>query len=245
LGCVIDWRILEKHENGVEHITVQCASPVSGKVYPPLAHRDPVNPDHWQLYAKYFEYVRKCQDEKRWHQVSIFIRRILEASNASSEIQCLALGVAIEGLLKTEFGDLPKQADELFKWIDPAKEILKQSQIPPKITERMAHVIDGMQRPRPEDQLQELVNQAVITKKEKDTWSKLRHSSAHPKQAFVEDIKKSFDEFDTVLTLFYKLVFCRIGYSGKYTDYGTPDRRDADFPVKTESMLLDSGEKTT
>ncbi len=233
LGCVIDWRILEKHENGIEQITVRCVSPVSEKVYPPLAHRDPVNPDHWQLYAKYFEYVCKCQDEKRWHQVSIFIRRILEASKASSEIQCLVLGVAIEGLLKTEFGDLPKQADELFKWIEPAKEILNQSQIPPNIAKRMSSVIDGMQRPRAEDQLQELVNQAVITKKEKDTWSKLRHSSAHPKQAFVEDIKKSFDKFDTVLTLFYKLIFHRIGYYGKYTDYGTPDRRDADFPAKS------------
>jgi hypothetical protein len=234
LGRAIDWRILEKHENGNECIKVRLIHAATGTIHPPLRYRGPREADYWNLYVKYFEYICRNQNDDIWHPISIFIHRILEARKASIETQCLALSVVVEGLLRTEFGDLAKPPDDLFNWIEQAKNVLNQSKIPTQIVGRIAEVIDGMKTPRASDQFQELVRQSVITKKEKDTWTKLRNSSTHPECAFFEnfEFEKAVDAFDTVLTLFYKLIFHRIGYCGKYTDYGTPDMTDAVFPPK-------------
>jgi hypothetical protein len=229
LGRTINWRILERHDDGIEYVTVRSDPSIGGNIHPPLKYRGPGQADYWELYAKYFEYICQNQDEIVWHPISIFIHRLLEASRASVETQCLAITVIIEGLLRTEFKDLAKPPDDLLGWINKVEDILMQSGTPSEIAKRMASVIEGMKTPRPSDQLQELLKQAIITKKEKDTWSKLRNSSAHPERAFFEDYKEAIDAFDTVLTLFYKLIFRRIGYSGKYTDYGTPDMTDAIF----------------
>jgi len=245
LGHAIDWRVLEKHENGVECITIKCFPPVVGAIYPPIKYRGPKEADYWQLYTRYFEYICRNKDEKNWHPISIFIHRILEAKKASIEIQCLAISVMVEGLLRTEFGDLAKPPDDLLNWVDKVEVSLVQSGTPPEIAKRMARVVESMKTPRPSDQLQDLLMKELITEKEKITWTKLRNSSTHPERAFFENFEEAVDAFDTVLTLFYKLIFYLIGYSGKYTDYGTPDMHDAVFPPKSDSGLLEGSEKTT
>jgi len=233
LGCAINWRILERHEDGNEYITIRSGPATEGQIHPPLRYRGPRQADYWQLYAKYFECICQNQNENVWHPISIFIHRILEARKASIEMQCLALSVVVEGLLRIEFGELAKPEVDLLNWIEQAKGILNQSMIPPHIVNRVAGMINSMKRASASDQLRELLKRAIITKREKDTWSKLRNSSAHPERAFFENFEEAFDAFDTVLTLFYKLIFHRIGYSGKFTDYGTADMVDSMFPAKS------------
>jgi len=236
LGRAIDWRICVKHENGVECIVIRCAHPVATAIHPPIRYRGPKGAEYWQLYTKYFEYICQNKDKDSWHPISTFIHRILEARKASIEMQCLALSVVVEGLLRTEFGAWAKPSEDLLNWIDKAKNILNLSSPPPSIINRLGGAINSMKRASASDQLQELLKQAIITKKEKDTWSKLRNSSTHPERAFFENYKDAIDAFDTVLTLFYKLIFYRIGYCGKYTDYRTPDMQDAIFPTKPEFL---------
>jgi hypothetical protein len=233
LGRAINWCILERHDDGTEYVIVRSCPTMECYIHPPLKYRGPGQTDYWELFTKYFEYICQNIDESVWHPISIFIHRLFEARKASVETQCLAITVIIEGLLRTEFKDLAKPSNDLLGWIDKVEDILMQSGTPSEIAKRMTSVIEGMKTPRPSDQLQELLKQEIITKKEKDTWSKLRNSSAHPERAFFEDYKEAIDAFDTVLTLFYKLIFRRIGYFGKYTDYGSTDMADETFQPKT------------
>lgn len=241
LGRAIDWHTFEKHENGNEYIKVQATHTPTGTIHPPLRYRGPGETDHWNLYTKHFQYICQNTDETTWHPISIFIHRILEARKASIETQCLALSVAAEGLLRTDLGDLAKPQDDLLTGIEQAKGILNESKIPGHIVKRIADVVDGMKKARVSDQLQELLGRGIITKKEKDTWTKLRNSSAHPECPFFENFEETVDAFDTVLTLFYKLIFHRIGYCGKYTDYGTENMVDDFFPGKPSPQVLEGG----
>ena len=241
LGRAIDWDTFEKHENGNEYIKVQPIHAPTGTIYPPLRYRGPREADYWNLYTKYFQYICLNTAEATWHPISIFIHRILEARKASIETQCLALSVVVEGLLRTDLGDLAKPQDDLLTGIEQAKGILNESKIPDHIVKRIADVVDGMKKARVSDQLQELLGRGIITKKEKDTWTKLRNSSAHPERPFFEDFEETVDAFDTVLTLFYKLIFHRIGYCGKYTDYGTENMVDDVFPGKPSPQVLEGG----
>ena len=231
LGRSIDWYIFEKHENGKENINIQIRRFESSKMYPPLRYRGPAK-YYWDLYTKYFQYICKNSNNSEWHPISIFIYRILEAKKASIETQCLAISVIVEGLLRIEFGDLSKPSADLLNWINKVEGILILSGTPKEIAQRIANVVDGMIKPRPSDQLQELLVKEVINKKEKDTWTKIRNLSTHPESAFFINLEEAIDQFDTVLTLFYKIIFYRIGYVGKYTDYGTPKMEDTLFEPK-------------
>lgn len=241
LGRAIDWHTFEKHEKGKEYIKVQAIHAPTGTIRPPLRYRGPREADYWNLYTKYFQYISQNTNEATWHPISIFIHRILDAREASIETQCLALTVVVEGLLRTECGDLAKLPDDSLIGIEQAKGILHESKIPAHIVKRIADVIDGMKKARVSDQLQELLGRGIITKKEKDTWTKLRNSSAHPEHPFFQDFEETVEAFDRVLTLFYKLVFHRIGYCGKYTDYGTKDMHDDVFPGKPGPQVLEAG----
>jgi hypothetical protein len=233
LGCAIDWHILEKHENGNEYIKVRFRHAPTAAIHPPLLYRDPKAVDYWKMYIKYLEYICQNDDENSWHPISLFMHRIFEARKASIETQCLALAVVVEGLLMTEFKDLAKPSEELIHWIEQAKSLLSQSGMPEGICIRMAGAITDMKRASATGKLQELLNVGIITEKEKKTWTKLRNSSAHPKCAFFKDFEEAYYAFDTVLTLFYKLVLHRIGYCGKYTDYGNTSMDDKLFPPAT------------
>jgi len=229
LGRPIDWHIFEKHENGRENFKVNFRFIQTAPIHPPLRYRGPRETDYWNLYTKYFQYICQNANESTWHPITIFIHRILEARKASIETQCLALSVVIEGLLRTEFGELAKPEGDLIDSIEKAKGILNDSNIPSQNVNRINKVIDGIKTTRVTDKLQEFLKRDIITKKEKKTWTKLRNSSTHPEHAYFKNFEEAYDAFGIVLTLFYKLIFHRIGYCGKYTDYGTPEMSDKIF----------------
>ena len=80
-----------------------------------------------------------------------------------------------------------------------------------------------MKSSRAKDKLHSLLAIGIINNKHYDSQDKLRNASAHSKFG----IKKDFDfvdvrqKYNSVIEMYYRILFYYIGYKGKYTEYST------------------------
>jgi hypothetical protein len=230
IGRPVNWGVSEKHAGGIETIIIRPIRSGNEQIYPPIRFSDPKRQDYWQLYSKYFDYVCSNPEKFSWHPVSILLHRIIEAKATSIENQCLILCIAIEGTLRIALPKLATPTKDLFEWLSKIKESVGKLEMPEDLSNRFGGVINSMKRASASDKLRELLIRKVITNKEFQTWKSLRNSTTHPESAFMDDYEKAIEALDTMLTLFYKLTFYCIGYTGIFTDYSEIKPAEKIFP---------------
>jgi len=190
----------------------------------------------WPLYAKYFEYIIE-HDKDSWHPMSRYLYSAIEAHAAGFDTYQLALGVAVEGILKTAFNDVFTPSKKLLDAVDSVLNYLEKWECPStwhqgeeeRFRSRVSGSLNGLRSARARDQLGKLNELDVISDDELSAWVSLRNKTAHAHRPDRLPSQKELNEVSKVTTLMHKLVFQAIGYSGKFSDYGTRGFPKRDF----------------
>jgi len=235
LGRSIEWVLMQKQEGDVESIIIK---PVSQKKitrfpFPPLNMFTVHSQEFvWKLFDKYLSYIYDYEKFDRWHPMSMYVYRVNEANLTSIETRSLAVPIAVEGILNSEFSELASPSDKFLTELKKAREIVSNSELPKDLHQRIIGSINSMKRSSATDKLRSLVKDEIIKKEESEAWKKLRNYTAHANQPIYPDLQELVKLCDIVTLLFYKLIFYTIGFEGKYTDYGTYGWPTKDFHTK-------------
>ena len=159
-----------------------------------------------------------------WHKVN----RAWQVNITNSS---LSLGVAIEGIIRTYFGELGMPDNEIEKQALEAKNKLKNIDIGRRIKERLLSSIGGLlKNTSPKGALYRLAKDGLISKKMASEWLKLRNNSVHPDKLNEDPraIQKYIDQIYSCIALFYCLFFIIIKYDVSCIDYsekGWPEKK--------------------
>jgi hypothetical protein len=103
-----------------------------------------------------------------------------------------------------------------------------------------------MKSSRVKDKLHALVSASVIDEKDRTSWNDIRNKAAHGSfEIDPAELQKHIDVVYRLTALVYKLVFLRIGYTGKFTDYGMRDWPLRDFTSELKSLSHIGSESRT
>ena len=159
-----------------------------------------------------------------WHKVN-------RAWQVNIENSSLSLGVAIEGIIRTYFGELGLPDKEITKQAEEAKQKLNDIDIGERIKVRLLSSIgDLLQNTSPKGALYQMTQDGLLSKKMADEWLKLRNKSVHPDKLNEDPraLQKYIDQIYTCIALFYRLLFVIIKYDGNYIDHsenGWPEKK--------------------
>jgi hypothetical protein len=233
LARPITWSVLVKFVGKTSEIQLRMhrQENVKSRIKPPVPLHLGESEPFINLFSAYLKYVLKYKENKL-HPISAQARSIFHASMGSVETEALVLTVSVESVLKyLKFSKEQLSSDEK-EWVDKAKEYFKSWGGPLTITERMNGLISMLTVPSAKSQLKRLIEEKIITKRHRDAWDKLRNQLAHGGMLGSMTLQEFLDLTDTVLILFYYIVFHLIGYKGKYMDYSSLGWPVANYPVK-------------
>lgn len=137
------------------------------------------------------------------------------------ETIALLLCVATEGILDDPlFKALGKPnasvlglIKELFDWV-------RKAPVESSLRERALSAMGSMKSNRAVDKMYALAKIGAIDEKDIVSWKFLRNPSAHGSfEVDADKLQELLDHIYRLITLIYKLVFLKIGYTGKYSDY--------------------------
>lgn len=210
-------------------------TPESSRLRPPIHFN--VH-DHtrcvWPLFAKYLEYISGFR-KRRWHPISEHVYGVIEASEGSFFACALSLAIAIEGIAVSHHSALMRRPEglqraitsleaHLLKW--PELESLgAANDLHP---DRLRNLLRTVLNPSVSTVFKGLVQAQLLDEASVKAWKRVRHPRAHGKIAHLESIDELVRDIDTLTSLFYRVTFSVIGYTGKFTDYGSPG-----WPVKS------------
>jgi hypothetical protein len=107
------------------------------------------------------------------------IWKLLYVRSLHLPIEVLALGVAIEGLLKDRFLETNISEKTLEEQISKAKKVIEDSDLEDKIKKRISGFLPNLKQARPIDQLHALKDRGLIEERLIKAWSELRNTAAH------------------------------------------------------------------
>ena len=224
LGRTLNWSVLELFQERIQEIKVRASQENEEKsslIRPPISFRSHDTADSvWTLFEKYLDHVISYP-EKSWHPLFGLIHSVIESGNASLEAQALTLSVSTEGLLKREFSALATPDESFEEQVDDARHLIERSDLNETIKERLKGFLGSILSPRAKDRLFVLKEKGLIDDDFVEAWNRLRNSSAHADSPKSIDLQAYLNLCNSVLVLFYHLVFLAIGYTGDYTDYSS------------------------
>lgn len=187
----------------------------------------------WELFTKYYSYVA-TDEASNCHQLSLWVKSVLEAGQATLSVQALTLSVVVESLLIEQMENLYQLSDELIENIQKAEKVIKDdSDLDAGFRQRVLGALNSMRKPRAKDVLKELETRTLIDRQLVKIYGKLRNKMAHGASSPHADIQALLNETNAVLVLFYQLIFLTIDYQGRFSDYG-----EHGFPVREFNKKL-------
>jgi hypothetical protein len=236
LGRTLNWSVLELFQQQTQKTRVRPSSENDknhSRIQSPISFQScDTAISVWTLFGKYLDHVI-LYPEKSWHPLFRLIHSVIESGNASLEAEGITLSVSIEGLLKKEFSALAIP-DEAYKdQVDNARDLIEKSELSDQIKARLKGSMGTMLSPRATDRLFVLKEKGLIDAKLVDAWNSLRNSSVHSDSPESIDIQVYLNRCNSVLVLFYHLVFLTIGYTGDYNDYGSYN-----YPLKKFDQIM-------
>jgi hypothetical protein len=222
------WNVIERYENRIETVRVRGQSIVANaKLLPPVG-RGPIDMtgEVWRLFEKYLTFIC-AYPEDRFHPCSRHLFSALEASAGTINAQALALGVAVEGIVKKLFpkaGSLPdglkpkvKQLRKHFKkW-----EALKDEQTKAALWKRVQDMLGRLLEVSTKSKLHALAAEKAVYEEHVEAWGAIRNTSAHGETPGSENLQTLVDLCHKVMVLMYHLIFRAVGFEGVYIDYST------------------------
>ncbi len=204
----------------------------SNKNFPqPFNHS---TPGDFQSFSNFFDKYLATIDAS-FSDLFGFWHKINRAWQASIENSSLSLGVAIEGIIRTYFGELGLPDNEITQQADEAKQKLNDIVIGKRIKERLLSSLgDLLKNKSPKDALYQMAQDGLIKKEMADTWRKLRNKSVHPDNLNEDPraVQKYINQIYTCIALFYRLLFIIIKYEGSYVDYSEEEWPEKLFQEK-------------
>ncbi len=183
-----------------------------------------------EMFIKYIRYISKNKSELL-HPISVELLRVVRASQYSLDAQSLAVTVAVEAILQSQYHKI-KISREENKEIDLVQERIKSLNISSNLKKRLIGLVGTMKSSRPKDQLIQIKERGIINAEHIKTWERLRNIVLH---GSIDEI--NFDErynlCNIVSQLMYLLIFDLIGYKGIFTDYTKEGYPDLHFPFQT------------
>lgn len=230
LGCPLHPSVLAI-SRGRDKITTIAPDP--GGMTTPRAER-PIQLDAdffglatWDLFGLYLRHVLPFAED-RWHPLSGSVYGVQSASMLSMETEAIKLGVEVERTLNREFRDLGVPDSTLRAQAAALREHVKAGKGFELLREKVLSDITRYERASPSSRLKELEQRGLISGDERRAWHDLRNTSAHGGDLWSRDHQELVQLHGKVLTLFHRLIFAAVGYSGPYTNYG-----ELGWPIQT------------
>ena len=222
LARPIWWTLMEWRESKTAYVEVRRfpTDEPAGHMPPAIQWRRQYDPtSFWRLCEVYLAYV-SGETTADWHPVSAFLRLVIDATSGAWDARALALGVAVEGILRAAFAEIGFEREPLRAELERASNLIGQSDLSPRTKELVGSAINNMREFRPQTALHVLEALGAASAEEVRAWKRLRNRFAHAGQARDFTPQELCDLCYRVTTLLYRLVFTAIGYSGPYTNYG-------------------------
>lgn len=205
--------------------------PNEGMLQPPLQPRGN-DLDFYKLLGCYFQYACANASGRDYAPLSAKVGSLFALKGVNLEIVALLVAVAVESVLGEQpFKEIGKPTEStlsLFKQM--IAHINTASGFGADFLKRITDVVGGMKSSRAKDKLHALVSASVIDEEDCAAWSKTRNKTAHGSfEIDPAELQELLDVVYRLSALVYKLVFLRIGYRGKFTDYSTHDWPLRDF----------------
>jgi hypothetical protein len=170
------------------------------------------------LFQKYLTRIATHHGDTR-PDLTVAVRSAHESAGSPIDTHALDLVVAVEAVLASEFPALGQPTDGFRADLDLTKQAVMKLEIDATSRKRILGSLAAMESRSAKAKLFELAGQGVIAPSEIDAWDTIRHRAAHG--TVLKGVDQDYiNAFWSVLTLFYRLIFARVGYTGLYCNYG-------------------------
>ena len=234
IGCKVRPIVIKNTQKDKDVIKIRSVdnSFANKKLFPPFKHSDPTEFESFTSFLeKYLVNIKSPFSDifGFWHKIS-------RAWQASIENSSLSIGVAIEGTLKSYFSETGLADEEILQQAEEAKKLIEDSDLGERIKGRLFGSIGLLKNASPKGALNQMVQKKWLNKAMVSEWKELRSKSVHPDKINQGSIvfQKYINQFNTCLTLFYRLVFIIIKYEGSYMDYSERGWPEKKFKLKNE-----------
>lgn len=206
---------------GVIEISKSRPAPRGEMIYPPLNVRGN-HEDFYALLGCYYRYACREATGDQFAPLSKKLGGLFTLRGVWFDTVALVVSVAIESMLGDaafdEVGPIDKQFLVQIDNIFAAVRAL--SDVDMKLRERAVGAMSRMKSTGTRDKLKALAAANALNSAAPDIWKKLRNTSAHGKLHIAPARLQEFlDNVFASVTIVYQLVFLRINYAGKFTDY--------------------------
>lgn len=231
LGQTMSWAIFTKYQGKTSYLILRTNKQKMINSRPPIS-ANPTNIDAFRfMFSAYLDYVLSFKGNY-FHPISSQVRSIAQARSVNIETLALVLSISVESVLKYVKNNKSMSKEEL-EWISKAEVYFSQWTGPDMIKKRIVNFISAtLKNPKAAKQsLHELVQLRVTSYRHKKAWDELRNKIAHGSGMGSMSLQEFLDINNTVLVLFYHLIFYIIGYKGKYIDYSVKGWPESTYPL--------------
>ena len=205
---------------------------------PPLLFRGKVwTPEVYEIATAFYAIICENKNE-HWHPVSSHVYYILQAGSAAIELQCLALGVAAEGIADSCHPSLATVTAEFKKEVEDALGKIAGLGLSETLEKRISGAMGGMKNNRGSDCIRTFVEQNAMDQEVFKSWKRVRNAAAHGGLLKRESIDEILADLNNVLHLCYAMLLSYIGYEGPRTNYsssGFPEESLKDPDLETHA----------
>ncbi|PDV97046.1 hypothetical protein A9Q02_19585 [Candidatus Chloroploca asiatica] len=220
----LTWTLCTNWKNDTISTSIRGLRPTttSSRLQPPLNFSDATSEAVSDLFLCYLDHV--CRDTTdHLHPISAQVRAICHASLGAVETEALVICTAIESLVPLMAQGTFQLSEDDALWVKQAQAYFDNWGGSEELTGRVKGLLANLHQPSTAMRLRKLIDDHVITRQSLQAWNRLRPRLAHGVTKRSGSLQDLLDDTQTVLTLFYRLVFFMIGYRGVYTDYTTRD----------------------
>lgn len=219
----LSWTTMEASRGNMKTIAIrsQYDKPLKYGIMPPMSLSLEYAESVWNLYCCYLRFILCYRTSSKLHPISALIRSAIRSSTGAIEAQILNLAIAIEGILNKFYAKTGALSKKQQRALDEANSIIKRSKIDSSLKKRILSTIGGWKRQSASAKLRKLATVGLVTEDEFTAWKKARNPLVHGDLLKCSDLQEYVDLRSKVLTLFYKLIFNCIAYTGPYVDYAT------------------------
>ena len=195
---------------------------------PPFRLNYSISEPNWQIFKLYLDYILDYSESKKYHPVSGLLDLIIQAENLPIETRFQTACICVESILNSEF-DLEVEIDKKLKeQIENINKHINEN-VEEKLKSRIQGLLAQLLNIRPKDKLYKLKSDNLIDERLIKDWEDLRNPIIHGEQLQAEKLQEYLNKYYSTLTLFYQLIFLKIGYIGKFSDYSLPNWPDKEL----------------
>jgi len=187
--------------------------------------------DFFHLIECYYQYACSEAEGDEAPPVSKKVGGLFTLKGVWLDTIALLLAVSVESLLNEPLYKklgVPNKEDR--KKIQEIIDYVAAAPKEPRLKERAAQIMGNMKSSSASDRLYVLSKAGVVNEDDIRAWKSIRNAAAHGGlEVDPSKLQNLLAQVNRLVTMTYKLVFFRIGYQGKFTDYATRGWPPAQF----------------